>query len=410
VLQRIAVLDLLRGLAIFGMFVVHLDYFRRTPSETGPDPAAFVVERTIDLFFEGQFYAVFCVLFGVGFAVQLARADARGDHFAPRYLRRLFALAVFGFIADGVFRYNVLFVQAVWGLPLLFVRRWSMGALIGLLMLCAASRPLYDLARIGFYSTRPNGIAQLVAANQEATRQLNEVWARVEAAEKSGNWRTVIAGRMEFMPEYYRRSIFLPAQNFTLSLVGMILFRLGLLYRPERHRQLIASFMIGGAVSWAVATWALPIGGPPTSPSDGGAILHAATTLARTNAFMLVREQWLIFTYIGAILLLVVRDVAWLRRFALLGWAGRMALTNYVMHVILLELLFAPHGFGLGLSAPMVFVAATLLFTAQAMVSRWWLMRFTLGPLEWVWRWFTYWKRPALRREAPLLAPAVVAA
>ena len=407
--DRIAVLDVLRGLAMLGMFVVHFNYFESTPS--GVEPAAAFMERTINLFFGGRFYAMFCLLFGVGFAVQLARADVRGERFVPRYLRRLFALAVFGFIADGVFRYNVLFALALWGLPLLLVRRWPTRALIALLVLCAASRPLSDLARIAIYSTRADGMAQLAAANHEAMRRFDTALEKVDAAEKSGEWRTVIAARIAFMPAYHRRWSVLPAETFTLFLIGLIAFRLVLFDRPERHRRLIVSLMIGGAVSWAVATWVLPIGGPPApSPPDSSAVLHTATTIARTNAFRLVRAQWLVFTYVGAILLLVLRDAAWLGRLAPVAWAGRMALTHYMVQVILLDVLFTPHGFDLTVPTPMVFIGPLLLFAAQVMVSRWWLARFSHGPLEWVWRWFTYWKRPALRREVattePLAAPA----
>ena len=78
-----------------------------------------------------------------------------------------------------------------------------------------------------------------------------------------------------------------------------------------------------------------------------------------------------------------------------------MALTNYMVQVILLDVLFTPHGFGLTVPAPMVFGGALLLFAGQVLVSRWWLTHYTAGPLEWVWRWFTYWRRPALHRTNP---------
>jgi uncharacterized protein len=41
-------------------------------------------------------------------------------------------------------------------------------------------------------------------------------------------------------------------------------------------------------------------------------------------------------------------------------------------------------------------------------VSRWWLQRFSYGPLEWVWRAFTHWTLPAMRRQA--VAPAAESA
>jgi uncharacterized protein len=87
-----------------------------------------------------------------------------------------------------------------------------------------------------------------------------------------------------------------------------------------------------------------------------------------------------------------------------------MALTNYMMQIVLLDVLFTPHGFGLSVSPLMVFGGALLLFAAQVTVSRWWLTRFRAGPLEWVWRSFTYWKLQPLRLASPSTATLVASA
>jgi uncharacterized protein len=79
------------------------------------------------------------------------------------------------------------------------------------------------------------------------------------------------------------------------------------------------------------------------------------------------------------------------------AFAGRMALTNYMMQIILLEVLFTPKGFGLTVPAPLVFPGAIALFALQVVLSRWWLSRFAAGPLEWIWRSFTYGRWQALR-------------
>lgn len=93
---------MLRGIALFGMYVVHFhDY---AAEAAGDSPTAFMrgINHLTGLFFDGRFYMMFGILFGVGFALQLRRADARGDRFVGRFLRRLAALAVFGIIAEGV--------------------------------------------------------------------------------------------------------------------------------------------------------------------------------------------------------------------------------------------------------------------------------------------------------------------
>lgn len=393
------------------MFVVHFNYYEGTPREAmTPGSMAQMVETIIGLLFEERFYAIFGMLFGVGFAVQLSRAEARGDRFVIRYLRRLAILAVFGFIAEGVFGYNVLFGYAMWGLPLILVRRWPTWALIVLVILCAASWPVYNLTRMAWYSTRPNGIEQFQSANQARVQRFQAARAQLEAAKEAPDWKTVVAARIEFMPKFHRQWSILPAGSFTLFLLGLIAFRLGLFQQPEAHRGLIIALMVGGAVSCALGLWAFPIGGPPpeTPPPNVGL---AAITTARVTGFSLLRPQWLAFTYIGVILLVVAHHrELWLRRFAPLAWAGRMALTNYMMQIVLLDVLFTPHGFGLSVSPLMVFGGALLLFAAQVVVSRWWLTRFRAGPLEWVWRSFTYWKLQPLRLASPSTATLVASA
>jgi uncharacterized protein len=82
-----------------------------------------------------------------------------------------------------------------------------------------------------------------------------------------------------------------------------------------------------------------------------------------------------------------------------------MALTNYMMQVMILDVFGTPKGFGIKLPALLVFPSAIALFVAQVYMSRWWLSQFRLGPLEWVWRSITYRKVQPLRIERAPFAP-----
>jgi uncharacterized protein len=397
--ERIAVLDILRGLALGGMYVVHFNYYEATPPGAEPGRAAALLEQAIALLFESRFHAIFGMLFGIGFAVMLARADARGEPFTGRFLRRVLALAAFGFIAEGIFGYNVLFGYALWALPLLLVRRWPVRALVVLLVLCAASRPLYQLTRLAAAGNEPGGVARMQAADGERFARFRALRAAKDSAEESGNFGTVVRARIAFMPVFHRQWSILPAGAFTLFLLGLIGYRLGLFDRPEEHRRLIVALAIGGAVSWALITWVFPIGQPLEQLPETRPVATAALEMAKLNAFSLLREQWLAFTYVGIVLLLVARGRVWLDRLAPLGWAGRMALTNYMSQVILLDVLFSNYGAGLEVPAWGVPVAALALLVAQIMLSKWLLSRYRLGPLEWVWRSITYWKPQPLRLD-----------
>ena len=80
------------------------------------------------------------------------------------------------------------------------------------------------------------------------------------------------------------------------------------------------------------------------------------------------------------------------RILAPLAPVGRMALSNYLMHSIVMTTLAYGYGFGLfgqvGLAAG--FGMAVILYAMQIPLSRWWLNRFNFGPFEWIWRTLTY--------------------
>jgi uncharacterized protein len=78
--------------------------------------------------------------------------------------------------------------------------------------------------------------------------------------------------------------------------------------------------------------------------------------------------------------------VAWLAP------AGRMPLTNYLLQSVAMGALLSGWGFALGISASYAGLSALALgvFGLQLVVSRWWLARHAQGPLEAVWRAWTY--------------------
>lgn len=124
--ERIEALDVIRGFALFGICLMNLDFFNRSvllvgtgmpPGLTGIDYAAAFFTA---YFVTGKFWTIFSLLFGMGFAVMLTRAESAGRSFLGPYLRRIAGLAVFGaihhiFIWGG----DILFSYAVAALFLL---------------------------------------------------------------------------------------------------------------------------------------------------------------------------------------------------------------------------------------------------------------------------------------------------
>lgn len=81
------------------------------------------------------------------------------------------------------------------------------------------------------------------------------------------------------------------------------------------------------------------------------------------------------------------------------AYVGRMAFTNYILQSIIGTLIF--YGYGLGYFGQAGHVVQLLIsicvFACQLLLSRLWLRRFRMGPLEWVWRAITYRTVPSMK-------------
>ena len=378
--RRLHVLDVLRGIALVGMFLVHFSNY-----STGGGWLAGIYEKFVLLFFEERFWAMFGILFGVGFAIQFRRADARGEPYLAKYFRRLAMLAVFGFIAHGIFGFNVLLGYAIWGLVLPVFRKWSVRALVVALVLSAMSGNLYFLARAS-YGVSTVGEQGFKAELARIGKENRSFVTANNAAQDSTDVRQVVAARLHKMPWFYTQWYsFLPVNTLTLFLIGVLGLRLGLFDEPGRHSRLIVGLMVFGVASWAFENFV-----PQRAPVEGAPFLREMFLSQLASGFGLIRGMWLAFTYMGIVLLLVARNPVWLKRLAVFAWPGRTALTSYMTQIIILDLTFSNYALGLSVTPLVGAAAAVLLFLVNVAFSRWWLQWHSYGPLEWLWRSATY--------------------
>jgi uncharacterized protein len=382
--DRLHVLDTLRGIALAGMFLVHFNLY--AADEPPGSALSALYGSTVTLFFEERFWAMFGILFGVGFAVQLRRAEARGASFITVYLRRLAALAGFGLVAHACFGFNVLLGYALWGVPLLLVRNWSLRRLAVAALISAASWGLFDIAQASY---RVAAVGETgYQAERAATAERNRAFLEENrAAQEAPHYPAVFRARLQHMSWFYVQPFsFLPVNTFTLFLLGVIGLRAGVFDDPAGHQRGIALLMALGTASWAASHWLLP----SDLGERGGAIVGQVAMGRLAGGFGVIREMWLAFVYIGAVLLVAARTPTSLRWLAPFGWTGRMALTNYMLQIALLDLAFSNYALRLAPTRLQALAAALALFAANAVFSRWWLTRFRFGPLEWLWRSLTY--------------------
>ncbi|MDW7671250.1 MAG: hypothetical protein SCK57_07630 [Bacillota bacterium] len=107
--ERIDILDILRGFAIFGILAVNIAGMAGPVWLPGYTPPAGipwydqVAETLVNFLALGKFYVIFSFLFGLGFSIQLARAEEKGKDLKSFYPRRLWLLFALGLLHTTFF-------------------------------------------------------------------------------------------------------------------------------------------------------------------------------------------------------------------------------------------------------------------------------------------------------------------
>lgn len=379
-------LDILRGFALLGMILVHVHQHLERPGTGLEDLISWAVWVGV----EQKSWATFAFLFGVGFAIQLRRMEARDAPVTTLYLRRLLGLALFGIAAYALFGFRILLDYAFWGVPLLLIRRWSVRSLLVAALVSMAALSLIEVARgTQEWLTLGRQGADAIAEARSATP--NPVRAALRAAEAQESYPVLVGARLRAMrADYLRWAFLVPGANLALFILGFLALRRGLFDAPKRHARLIAAFMVLGLLSWA-AWWLFlyPLSADFVPQRIGRQL---------ENGFGIVSEQWLAFTYIGGLVLLLAYRPEWERRLAAFAWAGRMALTNYLLQIAILDVLSSGYGLDVQFRPALVPLVAAAIFGVEVALSRIWLAKYRLGPAEWLWRSFTYGKAQPLSR------------
>jgi uncharacterized protein len=383
--DRIATLDILRGFALFGMILVHFHQRFRLTTDLAGLIGEELVGWIVWLGVEQKAWGMFAFLFGVGFAILMRRAEAKGTPLVALYLRRMAVLAVIG-VAIHVFTdFQMLMEYALWGVALLFLRNKSTRTLLIIAVIAAATPSLIRLGQ---------GLHELYAlgrAGADAAWHARQAVTPV-AADAPLSYMHVVVQRIQSLPSHLAR-LWIPGSSFPLFLLGLLAVRFGVFDEPRRHVSLIRRAMTFGLASW-LAFWLLL----PRMPMDFSSM---RVVLPIRWGLGVISDQWLAFTYIGALVLLLAWRPHRSARLAAVGVAGRMALTNYVLQCVVLEYLSSPFGLNLKLRPYYYALGAIMLFGFQIALSRMWLSRFRFGPLEWLWRSATYLRWQPMRRSRP---------
>ncbi len=387
--ERINEIDIIRGLALFGILIENMIYFKypiffdRFPSTISPGFDQ-VGAWLIQLLFIGKFYMIFSFLFGLGFYIFMERIRERGLELVPFYRRRLLALLLFGLLhLVLLWTGDILFIYALVGFIMLGFKNKTAGAIKKwIISLFVVSLILYVL--FGLY----NGLNQQIAGEKYAFYVAGFTDYTLSAYAESSFIQLVFFRALNELPQAFISLIVTIPSVLALFLCGIYVGKKGVfndlagnvsLFRKIRNLGLSFGALL--LIIYVLAETGLwPV----------GVLVRPAILLASNYAASIF-----IFPAYVAIFLLALQTGFWRKILAPIAAAGRMALTNYLSQTIICVFIF--NGFGLGLlnraSVIQGIMITLAIYLVQIVWSNLWLSKFNYGPMEWLWRGLTYKKR-----------------
>jgi uncharacterized protein len=395
--ERHEILDVLRGFALYGVLLANLVWLTTDVVLTDarlqqlPTAALDPIARALVAFFiDGKFYTLFAFLFGLGFSLQMHRAEARGSRIVAVYIRRLSVLLLIAVLHIALIWYgDILLMYASLGFVLLLFRgaRPRLWLVILALVLALFARTAFT----GFHAvTTPQRVSSTVSeAEQDAKTKETHL-----AAFLSGYPQVVRENVAIYWNTLFVRGFlwFALPQIFARFLLGLYVGKRRLEERVEEYvplmRRALPSLVGVGIIGNGVGL------GHRWFEHDRGMELSASWWAVGTIPLVEAGILALSAAYVCSVCVLFYRSIRWHTRLSRLAPVGRMALTNYLTQSVLYLVLFTGAGLRLlGSVGPTICVVLSVaIFLPQIAVSGWWLRRYRFGPAEWVWRTLTYGK------------------
>jgi uncharacterized protein len=385
--QRIHSLDLLRGFAILGILIMNIISFSHFGTGyLNPTLGAGIEGYNAwfhgfsHLFADMRFMSLFSMLFGAGIVLFSENAERKGIKVAKYHYRRMFFLMVFGVIhAYLIWMGDILIQYAICGSLVFLLRKAKTRTLIILASIFFVIPILFSL--MTYYATPKSMLEEIFSFwNPSAEAIANETNAYL------GSYLDQMEPRVEGATMMLTSYFLFEAiwRISTMMILGMILYRKGVLNASFPagwyQRLFLFAFSIGLFISavglyrsyeknWE-GIWYMNIG----------------------HHYNYVASLFMALGYIGLIMLWSKSEGVLSGLKSRVEAAGRMAFTNYIGTSIICITIFYGHGLGLfgkldrlqqwGI---ILFVWILILYLSPLILSK-----YKQGPLEWLWRKFTY--------------------
>jgi uncharacterized protein len=446
--KRVDALDILRGLALVGILLMNIEWFNRAiislgshdTTLTGIDHA---IGWLIRCFVEGKFYKLFALIFGMGFAVMLLRAKDAGRPFGAWFVRRMLVLLLIG-IAHMIFLWggDILHQYAIAGLILLawvtykktedpkaylkLALMWLMiplflvsflGSILGMVFNESKYQEIWQneldiytaveqqlLINTDVILEKNDAIDSEESSAEEAIltdEELREITIAETIEQRKALQADIAEEDSAFMQNSYWQAteyrlgflgfmlMFTPIMSLVVLIPIFILgFWLVVTEKITKHQEHHKFFSLLAKVGLCV--------GIPLNVASILIIQHPATAISVVlqgvgQTLFYIGQYLLSAGYLGLVVCALNKQI-WKKFFAAFSPMGQMALTNYLMHSVILTSIFYGYAggqYGEISRAPQMLIVIAIIVT-QIILSKWWLNRYRFGPMEWLWRSLTY--------------------
>lgn len=403
--DRIASLDLIRGIAVLGILTINIAGFSgpmsASLSPNLPQPGSatdLLVYASNMILFEGKMRALFTILFGASLVLLIQRADDRGAFGDLLQFRRLGWLALFGLLHLFLFWWgDILFAYALSGILLLFLKDMKLKTL---LISALGMFLIWHVAGTGMSMGEVANEYRVLAGTASASdierysdyRDAADRSTQAELAQYHAGFISQLHTRLTSYPLRPLESAFTTlGETLPLMMIGVFLLRSG--------------FFSGG---WArkrlqLTAWAGCITGLGLTLALVALVWSAdfaPMTMTAALMYWAAVPHLLMAMGYAAIFVLAANRIARTAAGRLLSAAGRMALSNYLGTTMVMTAIF--YGWGLNLIGTIDRAGqwgfVLLGWALMLGLSGLWLSRFRRGPLEWLWRCLTEGRILANRR------------
>ena len=405
--DRILTLDIIRGIAVMGIFSVNVVDFAMIEAAYF-NPATYGGRTGADLFvwaanmlvIDGKMRSLFSMLFGASMLLVIDRAEAKDESGWSVHWRRMIVLLAFGLLHFvAIWTGDILHLYAISGLILFAFRNQPVERLLGWGgAFIIVSMVLMIAIAITFHSQ------QLAAEAPNASTEAVRLWqanggsflpdAATLASDRAlhlGPWEALTLHRLDELAGLPGQVLFLLPETLGLMLIGMAAFRSGF-FTGEWSRVAYRRF----------ALWSIPLGLTGHSALIAADLWSNFSIPVLFGGFIGLMSPFRIVQALGyaALIIQLARPCGWLTE--RLAAVGRTAFSNYLGTSLVAAAVF--YGWGLELYGSVSRAQAWLLvppvWLAMLAWSKPWLDHFRYGPFEWAWRSLARWERQPMRSAA----------